>query len=211
MGFNFGDVLGPVLGFAGGIINNDQNRHLSHDMANRNSEEAFELRKWQERMSNTAHQREVKDLEMAGLNPLLGISQSGASTPGGASGSGTAPQMEDAIGKAVTTAIEAKTLKLAMDKQKEEIESLRAQRTNTEANTAKTRLDSETSKAVTARTRVETERAKKDIPKSEMINDLYDVVRPVIKRMKGDVQRSPKQSNDAARQQFYEMTGKRLP
>jgi len=46
--------------------------------------EARKNREWQERMSNTAHQREVKDMMAAGINPVMSARGGGASTPPGA-------------------------------------------------------------------------------------------------------------------------------
>jgi len=62
-----------------------------------------EQRDWEERMSNTSWQRGTKDMLAAGINPMLGVSQGGASTP---NVSAATVQPVDAMGKGVSTAVD---------------------------------------------------------------------------------------------------------
>ena len=68
-------------------------RDMSNDVTAKtfafNSQEAQKERDWSEYMSNTSHQRQVVDLQKAGLNPVLSAN-SGAQSYTGASASGQA-------------------------------------------------------------------------------------------------------------------------
>lgn len=53
--------------------------------------ESQKNRDFQERMSNTAYQRAVEDMQKAGINPVLAFQQGGASTPSGSSSTSSSP------------------------------------------------------------------------------------------------------------------------
>lgn len=76
----------------------DQERSLFYAGNAFNASEAAKNREWQQMMSDTAHQREIRDLQAAGLNPVLSASGgNGASVTSGATASSlSAPSMSKA-------------------------------------------------------------------------------------------------------------------
>lgn len=81
--------------------NTAQSQAFAEKQMQFNAEQAAINREWQAEMSNTAHQREVKDLLAAGLNPVLSTGGNGAATPSGATAVGAAGKVDTSYASAL--------------------------------------------------------------------------------------------------------------
>lgn len=80
----FSSLIPNVLSTIGSTIGSWFGYKSAVDRNQAQQAAAREQMSYQERMSSTAHQREVADLKAAGLNPILSAKYGGASTPPGA-------------------------------------------------------------------------------------------------------------------------------
>lgn len=132
-----GVVAGGVSSAAGAYFN-QKSQKKTNEM---NLRIAHEQMAFQERMSNSAHQRETEDLRKAGLNRILGVSGSGASAPGGASATMVAPQVGDILSDSVNSGLSAANLQ-------SDLESKKIQQAGGAAAVAKTLVETENAQRV---------------------------------------------------------------
>lgn len=137
-----GGLIGGVGSLVSGMFNsenvektNTQNLQIARETNQMSMEEAQRNRDYQERLSNSAYQRSMKDMYAAGLNPILAYQKGGASTPSGGQAAFTTPKMEaphmpNVIGEAVNTA-------MAYKRAAQENENMRYTADNIQADTAK--------------------------------------------------------------------------
>lgn len=94
-------LIAPAAAYLGSQVTNEGNLDVAKQYSAASAEQAAINRQFQADMSNTSYQRSVKDLQAAGLNPMMAYSNGGASTPSGAQGVVQQVQMQNALGSAV--------------------------------------------------------------------------------------------------------------
>lgn len=138
-----GAILSGAANIFGGSQANEANAAQAAKAAKFNAMEAERNRRFQKNMSDSSYQRAVKDLKAAGLNPMLAYSQGGASTPSGSSASATPAKMENVVGPAVASAMEAKRLSKELQQADAGIALTNAQK---EQSAAQTKLNAASAK-----------------------------------------------------------------
>lgn len=161
-----GSAVSGIGGLVGGILGNKSAADAARENREFQSAEADKQMAFQERMSNSAYTRSMADMKRAGLNPMLAYSQGGASTPSGAAGSGSAAVVSDALGKGISSAIEARRLQRELEATKSQTDlnaaAAKTQAAQTKLNLTNAKVAEAELPAIEARAELDAEKAKID-------------------------------------------------
>ena len=134
-------ITGGLLGFIGQQQTNQKNWDIAQSANAASAEQAAKQMAFQERMRDTQYQTAVRDMQSAGLNPMLAYTQGGAGTPTGAMGSVSTATMKNALGSGVTGYQQMSMNEADIDLKKATTTGTTAQTLKTEADTIKTAAD----------------------------------------------------------------------
>jgi len=157
-----GGIIGGGASLLGGILQNQSNSANQQATNAQQMQLAQEQMAFQERMSNTAYQRATTDMRAAGINPMLAVTQGGASTPNGAMAPLTSPRIDNPAAGAAQAASSG----VSAAKGLSEIENVKAQTDQSRSTADLNKANTARSVAETLRTAAETattESAKKKI------------------------------------------------
>lgn len=142
----FDGVGGALVSGAGSLIGGELANSSASDEAQRN-------RDFQADQSATAHQREVKDLKAAGLNPILSAGGPGASTP-----TGNMAPVINSLGEAVKSGVQSFSASSIARQQDAQVSNLDTSSKLNTALAAKAAADTTSAMSQARKTAAETDR-----------------------------------------------------